>query len=175
MVLKPQDLLSTLKLIASGRHHDWRFNELAIELCMSVSETHAGMKRAQRAGFVYVSDNRFLVSAHALEEFLLHGVRYVFVPDRGEITRGLPTAHAAPPLKRHIASNDDPPPVWPTLDGTVRGQAFSPLYKAAPQAAMRDAQLYELLVIVDALRGGRAREKQIATTELQRRLANYDR
>ena len=165
----------TLKLVASGRSLDWRFNDLAIDLCMSVSETHAGMKRAQRAGLIHICDDRFQVGVRAFEEFLLHGLRYVFVPDRGELTRGLPTAHAAPPIASHIVATDEPPPVWPTPDGSVRGLAFSPLYKAAPQAALRDATLYELLVIVDALRGGRARERQIAAKELKRYLERYGR
>ena len=175
MILKPQDVLITLKLVTSGRHARWRFNDLAIELCMSVSETHAGVKRAQRAGLVHVFDDQLQVSVRALEEFLLHGLRYVFVPDLGEITRGLPTAHAAPPIASHVVTNDEPPPVWPSPEGTVRGLAFSPLYKSAPQAALRDVKLYELLVIIDTLRGGRARERKIATAELTRRLADYER
>lgn len=165
----------TLKLAVSGKAAQWRFNDLAIELCMSVSETHAGVKRAQRAGLVHIIDDRFQVGVRALEEFLLHGLRYVFVPDHGEITRGLPTAHAAPPIASHVVANDEPPPVWPSPEGTVRGLAFSPLYKSAPQAALRDVKLYELLVIVDTLRGGRARERKIAAVELTQRLADYER
>jgi hypothetical protein len=53
----------------------------------------------------------------------------------------------------------------------VRGTAFSPLYSAAPRAARSDPQLYELLVLVDAIRGGRARERDIAVKELKKRLA----
>lgn len=175
MILKPQDVLITLKLVAAGKNLDWRFHDLAIELCMSVSEVHAGMKRAQRAGLVHTFDDRFQVGVRAFEEFLLHGLRYVFVPDRGELTRGLPTAHGAAPIASHIVATEEPPPVWPTPDGSVRGLAFSPLYKAAPQAALRDATLYELLVVVDTLRGGRARERQIATQELKRYLERYGR
>lgn len=175
MILKPQDVLITLKLVASGKAARWRFNDLAIELGMSVSETHAGVKRARRAGLVHIVDDRLQVSLRALEEFLLHGLRYVFVPDHGEITRGLPTAHAARPIASHVVTNEEPPPVWPSREGTVRGLAFSPLYKSAPQAALRDAKLYELLVIVDTLRGGRARERKIAASELSRRLADYER
>jgi hypothetical protein len=49
----------------------------------------------------------------ALEEFLLHGVKYAFPAEHGQVTRGLPTSFAAPPLKDEIASGDDLPPVWP--------------------------------------------------------------
>ena len=108
-----------------------------------------------------------------LEEFLVHGLKYVFVPDRGEMTRGVPTGHAAPPLNQHLVSADEPSPVWPDPEGEVRGTAFSPLYSAAPRAARSDPQLYELLVLVDAIRGGRARERDIAVNELKKRLARY--
>jgi hypothetical protein len=40
-------------------------------------------------------------------------------------------------------------------------------------AARRDPALYELLVIADALRAGRAREKQAAAKELKKRLRRY--
>jgi hypothetical protein len=50
--------------------------------------------------------------------------------------------------------------------------AFSPLYKLAPGAAREDERLYELLVLVDAIRGGRARERELAIRELKKRLAS---
>ena len=55
----------------------------------------------------------------------------------------------------------------------VRGASFSPLYKLAPGAAERDSKLYELLALVDGIRGGRAREREIAIKELKQRLGDY--
>jgi len=109
-----------------------------------------------------------------LEEFLIHGVKYVFVPEQGELTRGMPTAHAAAPMNKRIAASADPPPVWPDAKGNTRGIAFSPLYGVAPTAAQADPKLYELLVLVDAIRGGRAREREIAIKELKVRLTHYE-
>jgi hypothetical protein len=37
-------------------------------------------------------------------------------------------------------------------------------------AALRDDKLYELLALVDAIRDGRAREREIAARELKKRL-----
>jgi hypothetical protein len=108
-----------------------------------------------------------------LEEFLVHGLRYVFAPTLGELTRGIPTGHAAPPLLAKFAAAGEPPPVWPDAAGEIRGQSFSPLYKLAPRAAKMDSALYELLVLVDAIRGGRARERAFAIKELKRRLSDY--
>ena len=64
-------------------------------------------------------------------------------------------------------------PIWPYTEGQVRGESFSPLYKSAPLAAKNDPALYELLVLIDAIRGGRARERDIAKKELTKRLENY--
>ena len=48
--------------------------------------------------------------------------------------------------------------------------ALKPLYKSVPMAAKKDATLYEYLVLVDAIRGGRARERKAASKILQERL-----
>ena len=106
----------------------------------------------------------------AVEEFLIHGVKYAFPVQRGETTRGMPTGYAAPPLKDQIADNGDLPPVWPDPDGEVRGATLEPLHKAAPKAARKDPALHELLALIDALRDGRVREKQLAEKELSVRL-----
>jgi hypothetical protein len=106
----------------------------------------------------------------AVEEFLVHGLKYTFPAERGEMTRGVPTSYAAEPLKKLIAAGNDPVPVWPYLEGTARGVSFSPLYKAVPIAALRDPALYELLALADALRDGRVRERKLAEQELIKRL-----
>ena len=50
--------------------------------------------------------------------------------------------------------------------------AFSPLYRTAPIAALRDPAFYEYLALADALRDGRARERKLAEGELHKRLGN---
>ena len=47
---------------------------------------------------------------------------------------------------------------------------MEPLYPIVPSAARRDAGLYDLLALVDALRIGRARERAFAEKEITRRL-----
>jgi hypothetical protein len=64
----------------------------------------------------------------------------------------------------------EPPPVWPDEAGEVRGLEFAPLYKSVPQAARRDPRLYELLVLVDAIRGGQLEVREVAVRELRVRL-----
>lgn len=172
MNLKGQDILVLLKVVAI-RRPIWSYNGLAVELGMSPSEVHAAVRRAKAARLAVQNGEKIVPSIRNLEEFLIYGVKYVFVPDRGALTRGMPTVYAAPPLNNMLMSSGEPPPVWPDPEGDVRGTGFSPIYKAVPKAARRDQQLYELLVLVDAIRGGQARERGIAVSELKERLRNY--
>lgn len=83
----------------------------------------------------------------------------------------MPTGYAAPPLAALIVQPDEPPPVWPYSESTVRGYTLEPLYPSVPAAAARDVKLYELLALVDAIRDGRARERSLAVKEIEKRLA----
>ncbi|MDT8321528.1 MAG: MarR family transcriptional regulator [Xanthomonadales bacterium] len=173
MQLKPQDLMVVLKLVAMA-DRSWTYASLAEQLGMSVSQLHTAVQRALAAGLAVRTNESIVPNRPALQEFILHGVKYVFVPERGQLTRGMPTAHAAPPLDAHFPDSGEPPPVWPDPDGSVRGMAFAPLYKLAPGAARADPALYGLLVLVDAIRGGRARERAIAADELESRLKSHE-
>jgi len=172
MILKPQDILFLLKLVSVGKN-PWSYNALAIELGMSPSEVHAAANRSLAAKLAVKDNQKIRLNIRNLEEFLLHGIQYVFVPERGSLSRGVPTSYAAAPLDSFIVADNEPPPVWPDPKGEVRGESFSPLYKSAPKAAKKDPKLYELLVLVDAIRGGRARERGFAMKELKKRLNKY--
>ena len=169
MTLKPQDVLVLLKLVALGAK-EWSYNRLAVDLGMSPAEVHAAIRRALAAQLAVREDDTVLPNTRNLGEFLVHGLRYVFVPERGEMTRGMPTLQGAPPLKGVIAESSEPLPVWPDPEGEARGSSFAPLYKSVPNAARTDPVLYELLVLVDAIRGGRVRERELAIAELRKRL-----
>jgi hypothetical protein len=159
------------------------YAELGKELAMSPSQVFRSTFRAEEARLLYrlpaklasgyTKDPRFWLYRENLKEFLIHGVKYAFPVHRGGLVRGIPTAHAAPPLRQQIAESSEPPPVWPDPEGTVRGLEFSPLYKNVPAAARRDPKLYELLALVDAIRDGRAREREIAIRELTARIDEH--
>lgn len=172
MTLKPQDIVILLKLVAIGPR-SWTYVSLAVDLGVSPSQVHAAVRRAVAAQLALRTYDGVVPNVRNLEEFLVHGLKYVFAPERGSLTRGIPTGYAAPPLRGHFVSSDEPLPVWPDPEGGVRGISFSPLFKTAPFAAQKDAVLYELLALVDALRGGRARERDIAIKELRLRLERY--
>ena len=172
MGLAPQDVLVLLKLVAIGPRV-WSYNELAIELGMSPSQVHSAIKRAITARLALRGNDGITAQTRNLEEFLVHGLKYLCIPKRGELTRGVPTGHGAPPLAKKLIDSQDVIPVWPHPEGKARGIAFSPIFRSAPEAAMRDSELYQLLVLVDAIRGGRARERSLATGVLTDRLEAY--
>ena len=137
MNLKPQDILFLLKLVAMG-DQSWSFNKIAVDLGMSPSEVHAAAKRAVSAKLAIRENGDIWPDIRNLEDFLLHGIQYVFVPERGGLHLGMPTAHACAPMDTCFVKNNEPPPVWPDPAGEVRGESFSPLYKSAPTAAKKD-------------------------------------
>lgn len=161
LVLKPQDLYLLLALLAQGGDGT-TYPELSAYTGLSMSAVHAALKRAEAARLLLFEDKRPRVLRPALREFLLHGAKYAFPAVRGGMIVGVPTAHAAPPLLADIAPSSEPPPVWPSIDGKVRGIALVPIYPSAPAAALRNAALYENLALFDALRAGSARERALA-------------
>ena len=72
MVLKPQDVLVLLKLVALGPER-WTFNVLANDLGMSPSEIHAAVRLAVAAHLAVPQDEAVRPALTALKEFLAHG------------------------------------------------------------------------------------------------------
>lgn len=111
-------------------------------------------------------DNPVRVHAQALAEFAVHGAKYAFPGVRLPLAVGVPTSHSAPAFAGVFApgSTDF---VWPHPNGSVRGMGVEPLHPAVPFAAMQDAKLYDMLALFDALRVGKARERNMAMERLQ--------
>ncbi|MDQ2949873.1 MAG: hypothetical protein M3Y27_28715, partial [Acidobacteriota bacterium] len=112
MALKPQDVYVALKIV-SAKSRRAPYSQLALELSMSPSEVHASIKRAQLARLLHGPELNDCPNFAALEEFLVHGLKYAFPSKRGELTRGIPTSYAAEPLRNVIAQGNEPAPVWP--------------------------------------------------------------
>ena len=140
--------------------------DIAIQLNISPSEVTESLARSAFAGLYDPAQKK--VMSRALFEFLQYGLKYVFPQQPGALVRGVPTAHSAKPLANLIQSGE--PYVWPSADGTVRGQAIEPLYPTVVQAINDDPLLYEMLALVDAIRVGKSREVSLAVDELSKRL-----
>jgi hypothetical protein len=185
-MLKPQDIMILLKIMSmmtlskSNPSETSSQNRLATLLCMSPSEVNAGIKRlvlSRLLGPVFrgkVSDPKITILPikAACEECLISGVKYFYPVELGSYTRGIATSYAAPIFEKLIVLGNDPIPVWPYGEGDRRGLALEPLYRSVPQSLAEnpDPLFYEMLVLIDAIRTGRARERSIAIKLLKERI-----
>ena len=167
-MLKKQDILILLK-ITTYKGNSFIMKDVATTLKISQSEVSASLERCKKCGLIDSSKQK--VQKLALEELLVHGIKYVFPVAPGRKVRGIPTAHNVSPIKEQIVSNNDDMMVWPYPKGTHKGASITPLYRTVPEVISNDEVLYQLLAIVDCLRLGRRREVELAKEELKKRLA----
>lgn len=174
MELKPQDILVLLKAAAHPEQR-WTYAALGTALSMSASEVHASVRRAVVSGLAAMRGRGdWSPIRPALLEFAEHGLRYVWPAVVGPVKRGVPTSFGALPLSEKISALPGEAPVWVHAQGSAKGPSLLPLYRSVPQAALADPALHRSLALVDALRGGRARERELAA-ELLRRELDQDR
>ncbi len=161
-MMKSQDVLVACVLaVHAGR--DWGFGPVAEASGLSQSAAFRAVQRLRGARLL-VPDG-FRVFDDRLLLFLEHGVPFAFAVAPGKVARGMPTAHSAPPLNEHISATNAV--VWPFSQGTVRGESLTPLAPSAPLAAQKDAALYRVLALIDALRIGHPREQKLAVRLLK--------
>lgn len=166
--IRPGDIPIALRLVT---HPGEGYAALATVFGSSTSSAHRAVGRLEQAGLLIPGERS--VNREALREFLVHGVRYAFPPVRGPETRGMPTAWSAPSLEGVLPRG--PSVVWPTDGGTQRGEALAPLSGKVPEASRRDPWLYEALALVDAIRLGQARDRQLAAERLEQRIREAPR
>lgn len=168
VVLRPVDVAVALDLALRPGP---TFAQIAADLRISQSTAHQAVRRLVAAGLVRPSPRGYRATLAALEEFLLHGVRYAFPASRSRRQRGVPTAHAAPVL-RDLFDGEIDPMVWPAASGSVVGTAVAPLLESAADLPAHRPDLYDALALVDALRVGAVREReaagQLLTEQLER-------
>jgi hypothetical protein len=162
-MLQPSDIYVLCGLLAAD-DDAWTYREFARKLGLPHPLVQRALQRAEEVE-LYTSESRCVHRAN-LEEFLLHGLRFVAPAKLGGVLPGVPAAWAATPMSRVIRESGDLPPVWPSANGRVRGQALPPLHKAAVKAAEETPQLGELLAIVDSLRAGDIRVRSVAAKML---------
>lgn len=155
--MKSQDVIILLKIIAI-KHENWTQLALAQSLKISQSEISESIARSRYAGLIDESGKE--VMKQKFMDFLQYGLAVVFPVQPGAFVRGVPTAHAAPPLNKEIESNEIF--VWPWAKGQHRGHGITPLYPTLPEAVHNDPEFYEWMALIDALRIGRARERNLA-------------
>jgi DNA-binding Lrp family transcriptional regulator len=159
------DLLVLLKLAASA-DTSASVRDLAGELGISKSAVALSLKRLEDLELIKGEAPNRRINKLAARDLLEHAARWIAPAKAGDWELGLPTAHS----EAHLAARfhgDAEPVVLPLPHGPLRGRAVPPLHPQAPAAAARDPRLHRLLAIVDSLRIGRAREREVAAAELR--------
>jgi len=176
IALKSQDIVILLKLISltdsqadGDTMPDQSVRNLASLTGIGKTEVNNSINRSIDSGLAKhrAQQSGISVNRKALYEFLLYGIKHVFPTKPLELTRGIPTAFAAPVLNNKVFTAGETIPVWPDAQARTMGLAIHPLYRTVPFAVAEDEKLYACLALVDAIRIGNAREKDIAATELR--------
>jgi hypothetical protein len=162
-MMRPQDILILLAVVQQDTKA-WLGKDIAYLLGISGGEVSESLRRSRKAGLF--NDVSKKVNKPALFEFMVHGMRYVFPQHAGPVARGIPTSVSASPLAQRTESSEKY--VWPHPKGTLRGHSIEPLYPTVADASLRSPELYALFSLTDALRTGKARERELAKQELEK-------
>ncbi len=158
--LKPQDVCVLLQLSLTPRA---TYRELAKATGMSLGFVHDSSMRLEASGLALRDEGS--VNGHGAFEFVSCGVPYAFPAEVGSSTRGVVTA-----FTDSMPSDPDRPEgqyVWPHARGNLRGQSLQPLCSTAVEISASNPLLYRLLAEVDAIRVGRARDREAARSSLR--------
>ncbi|KAK0341918.1 hypothetical protein LTR94_024434, partial [Friedmanniomyces endolithicus] len=136
--IKSQDIVVLLKLASLERERakarisniawpsgdPYAVRSLETQLGISKTEVNAAIKRSLALGLAVRDreDKRPRPNNRALEDFLFHGLKFIFPAAPGAMTRGIPTAFGAPMLKGLLLSGGEYIYVWPDAAGTAKGQ-----------------------------------------------------
>jgi hypothetical protein len=170
--MKGQDIILMLLL----RLHDrdkWKLEELSSLLGQSVSQCHAARNRLREARLLSADPTKpWHVPGENFAEYLIHGFKYDFPPKLGAQVRGIPTAQSSEFVAEHFRSGDASGfagVVWPSASGTVKGQSLAPVHSSQlilhAQPGFED--VYKMLVYMDLLRVGQARERAWAANKIE--------
>lgn len=158
-------VLCKIFILQSEGMSNWTYSQLAQETCLSVGETHASIKRLKNSR-LYDEFTKSVIPA-AMLEFLTHGVKYAFPAEIGIPARGIATSHSAPVFGDEMLQSDTDTFVWPYAKGKQKGLSVKPLSKNTPLAVKKDPRLYDFLALIDAVRMGKSREKDIAVRKIE--------
>ena len=161
--LRPHDVAVALQLFLTP---EVKFAELARRTGLSAGEAHNAVKRLEKTRLLARKGMR--PERSELIEFLVHGVPNVYPAELGPDAPGVPTARSGPDLRERLSFESEI--VWPSAGGAVRGQSLVPLLPDAAQVAQENPELYRLLALVDALRVGSTRERELGAELLRERL-----
>lgn len=159
-MLAPIDLTVLLYLVSADLGPRWTQVQVAGGLGIAQSNVHRALTQLGRSELLRGREP----DRRALRDLLVFGVRYVYPAVLGPPARGLATAHAGPTLASKVRAPQDY--VWPWDGAEGFGVAIAPLHPRVPAAAARCVAFYELMALVDVMRVGRVREREVAVQRM---------
>lgn len=161
--MRPHDIAVLVKVYTCHEQHCY-VKDMAYEMEISQSEFSESLNRSWYAGLL--DDRKQKVMINNFYEFLVYGMRFVFPQRPGELTRGVPTAHSHPELRKMFLT--DIKYVWPDPEGKEIGFLIEPFYSKQSKAVQKDPELYRILSLIEILRVGKTREINYARSELKK-------
>jgi hypothetical protein len=163
--LRPSDLVVACQLAITP---EAKFLEIANSTGISSGECHNAVRRLRLARLVLSGERR--PAGDVLHLFLVQGAPFAFPPVLGPQTIGITTGPSADVFRTVFDSAETF--VWPDASGSRRGQSLVPLFPGAPSLSTQNEPLYQMLAIVDALRIGTTRVRELASELLAERLTS---
>ena len=152
-------------------HPDASYGDMAAMLGVGKATAHASVARLLRSGLAHaVGQSGVAAALGPAGEFLQYGAAYAFPAVTVPRARGIRTGFAAPG-NEGLNALDVFPMVWPSRLGNAFGMGVTPLVPRAPDVSFRDPALYRLLALVDVLRLGDARAREVARAAVLEALA----
>lgn len=182
-MLKGQDVI-ILVLLRLSPKREWNFDALSGLMGISRSQCHLAIRRLRKARLLLdASVSPWRVSVTNFNEYVIHALKYDFPAEIGPVMRGIPTAHSADFVAENFHSDSasrgpESHYVWPSAAGSHKGSSLEPLHPSQlrfvpkRQSLSRSsyASVYEILVCIDLLRMGQAREQKWAAEWIRTRV-----
>lgn len=166
-MLKGRDIVLLAKLSIDGR--PWTIQALADELGLPPAGVQRSLVRLEQTGVYF--PRRKTVALTLARELIVVAVKFLFPPRFLGEGVGVPTAWSAEPLRgKLISSSAAIDYVWADSSGTMSGIVLEPLDPRVPEIVSSDPRLGEVLALVDALRIGGARDREVAAELISERM-----
>ena len=159
-MLKPIDFTVLVYVVSMGAGTTWTQSQLALGLGVSQSNIHRALKQLHASGLMRSNKPQ----RHAFRDVTVHAVRHIYPAVLGPPARGVATAHSTPTIALQIRAEETM--VWPLDSASAFGTALEPLHPCVPGAAQRSSRFHELMALIDVIRVGRIRERQLAASRL---------
>jgi len=158
--MQPQDLLIALFLILEKKKTYQK--DIADRLKISRAAVSYSVNRLIKLNLL--SQDKERIMAQTILDFIKYAIHIVYPAQQGPRVKGILTGDITL-LDNTILSDDKY--VWKSSLGHDIGQEISPLYRSAPEIAASEPALYKALQLIDIIRIGNSREKNLAFKKLQ--------